>query len=93
MQPEAEDFAENEDDLYRHFELTADPGQRLVRLDQFLADKMAQATRTRVQAGIASGAVQVNGQAVKPSYRVKPHDHITVSVSYTHLTLPTICSV
>lgn len=75
-----EGLTDTDDELFRHFELTADPGQRLVRLDQFLADKMAQATRTRVQAGIASGAVRVNGQVVRASYRIKPHDHVTVSL-------------
>ena len=36
---------------------------------------------------------QVELVTVKPGTYIPPHTHPNVAVSYTHLTLPTICSV
>lgn len=69
-----------DDELYEHHRITVDKGQGLTRIDQFLTEKLPNATRSKVQAAIAAEAVRINGQVVKPSYRVKPLDLITVSL-------------
>ena len=44
--------AGDEQELYEHHRITADPRQGLLRLDKFLAERMAGASRTRVAAAI-----------------------------------------
>ncbi len=67
-----------EQEFYEHFRFEADPGQELMRIDKWLMHKLANASRTRVQAAADAGAVRVNGQAVKPSYRIKPGDMVSI---------------
>jgi 23S rRNA pseudouridine1911/1915/1917 synthase len=67
-----------EQEFYEHFRFEADPGQELMRIDKWLMHKLANASRTRVQAAADAGAVRVNGQAVKPSYRIKPGDQVSI---------------
>lgn len=76
-QPE-EEFDEEEVELYEHYKLTVDKGQTLVRIDRFLTEKIANATRNKIQHAIESGSVQVNGQTVKVSYKIKPGDELKV---------------
>jgi 23S rRNA pseudouridine1911/1915/1917 synthase len=67
-----------EQEFYEHFRFEADPGQELMRIDKWLMHKLANASRTRVQAAADAGAVRVNGQPVKPSYRIKPGDQVSI---------------
>lgn len=51
------------------------------RLDVYLANKIANATRAKVQRGIKEGCVDVNGVTqTKPSHSVQPGDHIVCRV-------------
>ena len=70
-------------DLYEHHRIVVDKGQSPVRIDKFLTDKIANATRNKVQQGIETEAVRVNDRPVKPSYKVQPLDVITTSFSRT----------
>ena len=89
--------------LYEHYRFVADKGQALLRVDKFLASRMMGSSRSRIQQALEGGYVFVNGVAVKANYRIKPLDIVTLqlrrpkhtleTVSYTHLTLPTIYSV
>jgi 23S rRNA pseudouridine1911/1915/1917 synthase len=67
-----------EQEYYEHFRFEADPGQEPMRIDKWLMHKLANASRTRVQAAADVGAVRVNGQAVKSSYRIKPGDLVSI---------------
>lgn len=69
-----------ESELYEHHRIVADPNQSLLRIDKFLMDKLPNATRNKVQSGIKDGHVLVNGQPVKPNYKVRPADVITVEL-------------
>ena len=75
--------AQEEGELYEHYSFVADKGQSLLRIDKFLMSRIENATRTKIQEGIAAGNILVNAAKVKANYKVKP------PVSYTHLTLPT----
>lgn len=68
------------DELYEHHRIVADPNQSLLRIDKFLMDRLPNATRNKVQAGIKDGFVLVNGEEVKPNYKVRPEDVITVEL-------------
>ncbi|MDN3668598.1 RluA family pseudouridine synthase [Echinicola jeungdonensis] len=69
---------ENGQDLFEHFKLEVDPGQAAMRIDKFLTEKVANATRNKVQQAIDNGYVQVNNASCKSNYKVKPGDVITV---------------
>jgi 23S rRNA pseudouridine1911/1915/1917 synthase len=70
---------EQDDELFEHHRIVADPKQGLVRIDKFLMDRLSNVTRTKIQDGIHLGFVKVNDKAVKPNYRVHPNDVITVA--------------
>ncbi len=65
-------------DLYEHHRIVVDKGQSLLRLDKFLMHRIENASRNRIQNAVDAGSVLVNDNTVKSSYRVKPHDVITV---------------
>jgi len=71
---------DQDDELFEHHRIVADPKQSLIRIDKFLMDRLPNVTRTKIQAGISDGFVKVNDNAVKPNYRVHPNDIITVSL-------------
>lgn len=78
IQRPEEDFEEDELELYEHHRILVDKGQSLMRIDKFLTEKVANATRNKVQQAIDSGAVLVNGQSTKSNYKIKPLDEIRV---------------
>lgn len=51
-----------------------------IRLDRWLAQHAGGLSRSRIQALIAQGLVEVNGRPAEPSYRVRPGDRILVSI-------------
>jgi 23S rRNA pseudouridine1911/1915/1917 synthase len=78
---ESEDFLEDQDDeLFEHHRIVADPGQSLVRIDKFLMDRLPNVTRTKIQDGMHAGFVKVNDKPVKPNYKVHPNDVIVVAM-------------
>jgi 23S rRNA pseudouridine1911/1915/1917 synthase len=50
------------------------------RLDRFVAAQLPEMSRTRVQALIDQGRVQVDGVAMKPSYRVEPGETVLLEI-------------
>lgn len=70
--------SDEQEDLYEHHRFVADPGQEPLRIDKFLMDRVANATRNKIQVATRAGNVLVNGNVVKPNYKVKPKDVITV---------------
>lgn len=69
----------DDDALFEHHRIVADPKQSLLRIDKFLMDRLPNVTRTKVQTGIHDGFVRVNDKAIKPNYKIHPNDVITVS--------------
>jgi len=67
---------------FEHYRFTADPGQGLLRIDKFLANRMLGTSRNRIQAAADGGSIFVNGNVVKSNYRIKPGDEITVMLDY-----------
>ncbi len=68
--------------MYDHFRLTVDPGQSLIRIDVFLANRLDNASRNRIQAAAEQGNILVNGAPVRSSYRIKPGDDIRIVMDY-----------
>ena len=73
---------DEESGLYEHYSVTADKGQKLLRLDKFLTSHMENCSRNRIQAAADSGNILVNGKPTKSSYKVKPGDHIQLVMPY-----------
>jgi len=65
-------------ELYEHFRFVVDKGQNLIRIDKYLTDKMENASRTRIQNAAHAGNILVNDSVIKPNYRVKPNDVISI---------------
>ncbi|MBD2768807.1 RluA family pseudouridine synthase [Hymenobacter sp. BT664] len=85
--PRDEDLIDNEpdedgegDELYEHHRIVVDRGQEMLRIDKFLHGRLRNTSRNKVQEAIRALAVEVNSTPVKPNYRVKPHDTITVTL-------------
>jgi 23S rRNA pseudouridine1911/1915/1917 synthase len=70
----------DDDELFEHHRIVADPKQSLLRIDKFLMDRLPNVTRTKIQTGIHDGFVRVNDKAIKPNYKIHPNDVITVSL-------------
>ena len=75
---EEEEDAPPSDDFFERHEIVADPKQSLIRLDKFLIDRLANRSRNKVQNAIRAGSVRVNEQDVKPNYKVKPGNVISI---------------
>jgi len=69
---------EEDNELFEHHHIMADPGQELLRIDKFLMDRLPNVTRSKLQTGIKEGLVKVNDSVVKPNYKVRPGDSIHV---------------
>ncbi len=75
---ELDDESGEQQELYEHFHIDVDKGQSMVRIDKFLADKIKNVSRNRIQSAADAGNILVNGKSVKSSYKVKPHDSISI---------------
>lgn len=67
---------EGSETLYERKHFTIDKGQEPVRIDKWLQMRMEGATRNKIQRGIESGFVTVNGKSIKSNYKIKPGDEI-----------------
>lgn len=81
-----EDQFEQEDqdskELYEHYRFVVDPGQQALRIDKFLMSRIMNATRNKIQEATKAGNVLVNDVIVKSNYKVKPHDVISIVLTF-----------
>lgn len=78
---EEENFEQEEDGdegLFEHFNLQADKGQSMLRIDKFLVDRLPNLSRNKIQTAAKANCIRVNGNAVKSNYKVKPSDEISL---------------
>lgn len=75
-----EGLEDGQDEFYEHNRIVVDAGQTSIRIDKFLTDKLDRISRQKIQNGIHSGAVTVNEKIIKPNYRIKPGDVISVTM-------------
>ena len=72
-----EDLQDNSE-LFEHFRFNVDKGQSALRIDKYLSNKLENSSRSRIQAAADAGNILVNDLPVKPNYKVKPEDLITI---------------
>ncbi len=77
-----DDSQEEQGELFEHYRFEADGGQKPLRVDKFLQNKIENASRSKIQQAADNNCVLVNGKSVKSNYKVKPGDIITVVMEY-----------
>lgn len=71
-----------EDELFEHHKFNVDRGQEIIRIDKFLLDRLPNTSRNKIQVAARNGNVLANKVAIKPNYKVKPGDEISVVFPY-----------
>ena len=79
---EVDSIGEEQNEMFEHFRFVTDAGQKQLRIDKFLVNRMENASRNKIQDAAAAGNILVNGIAVKPNYKVKPNETITIVMEY-----------
>jgi 23S rRNA pseudouridine1911/1915/1917 synthase len=74
--------SEQEEELFEHFRFKAEPGLVMLRIDKYLMDRVPNTTRNRLQNAAKNGNILVNGVKVKPNYKVKPNDEISIVLPF-----------
>ncbi len=76
------DELSEEQELYEHYRFVADKGQEPLRIDKFLMDRVPNTSRNKIQTAAHNGNIRVKDQTVKPNYKVKPGDEISIVLPY-----------
>lgn len=71
-----EELNEEEQEFFEQYRIEADPGQKPLRIDKFLLDRLEDTSRNKIQEAAKLGNILANGQSVKSNYKVKPGDLI-----------------
>lgn len=66
------------DELYLHRKILVDKGQKSVRIDKFLLERLESVSRSRIQNAIKVGSILVEDKPVKANYKVRPLDRISL---------------
>ncbi len=69
-------------ELYEHFRFVVDKGQGTLRIDKYLITKIENASRNRIQNAANAGNILVNDKVIKPNYKIKPNDVISIILAY-----------
>ena len=75
---ELEPIVDNPAELYEHFRVVVDKGQKQIRVDKYLFERLVNSSRNRIQKAADAGFIMANGKPVKSSYKVKPNDVLTL---------------
>jgi 23S rRNA pseudouridine1911/1915/1917 synthase len=82
MNEENQEVEQDDEELFEHHRFKADPGQIAIRIDKFLMDRMPNTSRNKIQVAAKNGTILVGGKAVKPNYKVKPLDEVSIVLPY-----------
>lgn len=73
-----EEQSELDSERYEHYRFEVDKGQKPLRIDLYLHDKIVNISRSKVQNAAKNESILVNGSPVKSNYKVRPNDLIQV---------------
>ncbi len=73
------------EEFYEVIKVIVDKGQKVERIDKYLMNRMENQTRNRLQNSCREGLVRVNGETIKPNYKVRPLDEIRVMMEHAPL--------
>ena len=78
-----QNLTENEEqELFEHYRIEVDSGQKPLRIDKFLVNRIENASRSKIQSAADADNILVNEKAVKSNYKVKPNDIISIVMAY-----------
>ena len=78
-----EEIIENEEnELFEHYRFEVDPGQKPLRIDKFLVNRIENASRSKIQSAADADNILVNQNPVKSNYKVKTNDIISIVMAY-----------
>ena len=69
-----------EENEYDQLQIVVDPGQQPIRIDHFLAEKIARVSRNKIQNALRAGLIKLNNKEVKSNYKLRPNDIIDVVI-------------
>ena len=69
-----------EENDYDQLQIVVDPGQQPIRIDHFLAEKIARVSRNKIQNALRAGLIKLNNKEVKSNYKLRPNDIIDVVI-------------
>ena len=72
------DENDGKDGLYEHYRIVVDAGQKPVRADKFLTERLTNTSRNRIQQAADAGFIFADGRPIKSSYKVKGGETITL---------------
>ncbi|MFA5781174.1 MAG: RluA family pseudouridine synthase [Bacteroidales bacterium] len=73
---------DEEQELYEHYRFVVDKGQNLLRIDKFLMLRIEGVSRNKIQNAAHAGNILVGDNPVKPNYKVKPNDIISIVLAH-----------
>lgn len=73
---------EDQEELYEHHRLEADPGQKPLRVDKFLHNLLPNTSRNKIQQAAEAGNIRINGGTVRSNQKVKGGDLVQVVLAY-----------
>ena len=79
---EEEKIENEEQELFEHYRINVDSGQKPLRIDKFLVNRIENASRSKIQSAADADNVLVNNKPVKSNYKVKPKDIISIVMAY-----------
>jgi len=79
---EKTELSEESNDLFEHFRFVVDKKQSQLRIDKYLMARIENASRNRIQNSAHAGNILVNGMVIKPNYKVKPLDVISIVLAF-----------
>jgi 23S rRNA pseudouridine1911/1915/1917 synthase len=77
----SENLNNDNQELYEHYRFVVDSGQKPLRIDKFLVNKM-EFSRNKIQNAADAGNILVNDKPVKSNYKVKPGDVVSIVMAY-----------
>lgn len=78
-----EEINSSEDqELFEHYRIEVDAGQKPLRIDKFLVNRIENASRSKIQSAAEAENILVNEKPVKSNYKVKPNDIISIVMAY-----------
>lgn len=66
--------------MSEEYSFNVDKAEEKTRVDVFVAEKIKQHSRSFLKKGIEEGWIKVNGRLVKPNYKLKFQDKVTVEI-------------
>jgi len=82
IENEQQEPQEENEEMFEHYNFIADRGQETLRIDKFLMDRIPNTSRNKIQVAAKNGNILVNKNTVKPNYKVKPGDEISIVLPY-----------